>query len=193
MWYMWRNTSSFPVTFSSLLLIYCSAVSILALKWYLSSIECSVVFGFMSQNLWLQFSASSKQHLWRIHLIWSQWHASMAVFWIMGASIKVRALANHQQVNIMWLKSENCLNPNNYFPGCFLLQQDGSSSHNHLDIRISGWAAVQKLYRTQGTDILATKISRPVTAQLLLVGFHQRLLLHPTDTTLHFWRNFSIT
>jgi len=42
---------------------HCSAVTILNLKWRLNSKKRSVGSGFMSQNLWLHFSADSAQHL----------------------------------------------------------------------------------------------------------------------------------
>jgi hypothetical protein len=48
--------------------------------------------------------------------------------------------------------------------------------------RVSGRAAARNLDRAWGTDILATKITRPNTTRLFLLTFGQRLRLHATTS-----------
>jgi hypothetical protein len=59
-------------------------------------------------------------------------------------------------------------------PDCLLLQHDEASPHYHLDMRLSGWACVQKLNSVQR----ATKISRHVTTQLLRLGLCEGFSAH---------------
>jgi len=59
----------------------------------------------------------------------------------------------------------------------------------YVDMRVLGCAtAAWKLDRVWGTNPFATKIPRPITTGLLLLGFHQRFHLHIANASL--WQSY---